>query len=151
MQMELITYLKNAIVKVEGGKASSEFGSHLVGIFAKSANGFEKELKRHIERRLQSAGINYELEIREVIKGPTFSKATLGNIIAAVKQASQLKPDFVPKLIPGKPSAFFHALQKLNEIWVQIKHGEEVDEHVLVLQMKSMLSLLQQINAAKPV
>lgn len=150
MTVDAITYLKNAITRIENGKVSSESGSHLVGVFTKSANGFEKELKSYVAGLLQSSGIDYEREIRSAMKGPTFSKVTLGQLIAAVKEALKLKPNVVPKLIPGKLSGFIDVSERINEAWVQIKHGQEVEGKVLVLRMKSMLSLLQQIGAAKP-
>lgn len=149
MTVDDITYLKNAITRIESGKVSSESGSHLVGVFSKSANGFEKRLKSYVEGLLQSAGIDYEQEIRSAIKGPPFPKATLGQLIAAVKEALRLKPNVVPKLIPGKLSGFIDVSERINDAWVQIKHGEEVEGTVLVLRMKSMLSLLQQIEAGR--
>jgi hypothetical protein len=149
MKVDAVTYLKNAIMKIESGKASSESGSHLVGIFAKSANAFEKSLKAYIAGLLQSAEIDYEEELRSAIQGPPYSKATLGNLIAAVKEACKLKPNIVSKLIPGKLSGFVDSLKRINQVWVQIKHGDEVNGKVIVLQLKSMLSLLQQLEVNK--
>jgi hypothetical protein len=105
MTIDAITYLKNAITRIDSGEVSSESGSHLVGIFTKSANGFEKELKSYVTGLLQNSGIDYEQEIRSAINGPPFSKATLGQLIIVLKTAAKLKPKVVSKLTPAKSLA----------------------------------------------
>lgn len=147
MSAKDIAYLVKSLQKIEKGQVSSEHGSHLIGIFAKSANIFEKRMKRYLADLLKHASVNYDQEIRSKIKGgPSFIKVTLGQMIATIKETQELKPDIIPKLIPGQFSSFMKDLKRINKTWIQIKHGEEVQGAVLILQIKSMLRLLQQIE-----
>lgn len=151
MKTDAITYLTNAIARIESGEVSSESGSHLAGIYGKAANGFERNVKSFVAGLLQNSGIDYKKEICGPIDGPKkLSKCSLGFLIASIEVASNLKPNIVPKSIPGEFSDFIETAYRINAAWVEIKHGDEVDGKVLVLRMKSMLSLLQKIKEAKP-
>jgi hypothetical protein len=145
MKAEILAYLTDAIQRIESGGVSSRTGSHLAGIFGKAANGFEKEVKSYVSKLLDDCSLDYERDLRGSIKGPIFAKLTMGNLVAVIKEASCINPKCVSVLIPGKwkVSDFTHALQRINQCWVQVKHGDEIEGPHLVTQMKSILNLLQ--------
>lgn len=149
MKADTISYLSDAIARIESGAVSSSSGSHLAGIFGKSANGFEKHIRSYVVQLLENCGMDYERDVRALINGPAIHKATLGQLIAVLKETSKLKPKCVSERVPGKQSAFINTLEKINDSWVQVKHGDEVAGATLVIRMKSMLKFLQQISGAE--
>jgi len=50
----------------------------LAGIFGKAAMGFETEMRSYVSLLLKAIGLDYERKVRHQIKGPSFSKLTLG-------------------------------------------------------------------------
>jgi len=149
MKDDLRSYLLDAIRRVEAGGVKSPSGSHIAGIFNKAAKGFEKEVRSYVSRLLQICGLDFERDVRAAVKGQRFAKLTLGNCLAAIKQASALKQTLVTASMPGgwKVDAFLESLRKVNDAWVQLKHGDEVGPPVLLSQMKSMLKLLPLISS----
>ena len=147
-----ITYLSNAIQKIAAGRAASESGSHVAGIFGKAANAFEKEIRSYAAVLLRACGLDYDAEIRTAVKGPPFPKLTLGNCVAVITEASRLRPGRVSACVPGgwKLTTFVDTLKKINNGWVQVKHGDEVGQSALVTLMKSMLTILKLLNLQYP-
>ena len=145
MKTDPVAYLLDAIQRIEAGGAASIGGSHFAGIFGKAANGFEKEVKSYVYRLLHECHFDYELDMRARIRGASFARLTLGNLIFLLKTASRMKPTCVSAHIPDKwtVASFTDSLQRINDAWVQVKHGDEIEASVLVPQMKSMLGLLR--------
>jgi hypothetical protein len=113
--------------------------------FSAAANDFEKAIRSHLEGILQACGVNYEVEIRPSIKGPQFLKTTLGQCIAAIREVSTLKSVCVTARLPKDwdVSGFLQMLTKINNAWVDVKHGSEVPAPVLLAQMEAMLKVHQ--------
>lgn len=145
MKANTVAYLTDAIQRIESGDVFSRTGSHLAGIFGKAANGFEKEIRSYVSKLLGYCKLDYERDLRASMNGPTFAKLTLGNLVAVIKKASCINPQCVSVCVPAKwkVSGFTDVLQRINQCWVQVKHGDEVDGSQLVAQMKAMLHLLQ--------
>jgi hypothetical protein len=148
MKTDSVSYLLDAIRRAEGGGAASSTGSHLAGMFGKAANGFEKEVRSYVHRVLDQCRLDYETGLRAAIKGPSFARLTLGNLIFLLKTAWDRKPACVSAQVPSKwtVTALADRLQRINEAWVQVKHGDEVQPAVLIAQMKSMLAMLRVIR-----
>lgn len=148
MKTDSAAYLSDAIRRIEGGNVSSSSGSHVAGIFGKAAKAFEKEFRMHVSWTLKTCGLDYDTNLRATIKGTAFQKLTLGNLMAVIKKASTLNSQFVPACLPEgyEFSGFLDAVKQINDAWVQVKHGDEVEAQILVTRMKSMLELLQRIR-----
>ena len=148
MKLDAVTYLSNAVQKIGSGAVASDSGSHVAGIFGKAANDFEKTIRSHLAEILATCGLNYDRDIRSIIKGPQFEKLTLGNCLAAIREASKLKSAGVTACLPAgrNVSGFLQTLGKINQAWVDLKHGDEVQESVLLAQMKSMLTVYQALK-----
>ncbi|MGB7910993.1 MAG: hypothetical protein WCF59_02075 [Desulfobaccales bacterium] len=148
MKQDLVQYLSDAISRVEGGNVSSPSGSWSAGIFGKATNAFEKEVRSYVLRLLNSCNLDYEMDLRCLLKGLPFEKLTLGNLIAAIREGANLRPQAVAHNVPGgwKLTDFVKALEKINKTWVDTKHGQEVAEPVLIAQMKSMLTISKMLR-----
>ncbi len=120
------------------------------GIFGKAANAFEKDVRAYVARLLQACEIDYEAQIRYLIKGPGFDKLTLGQLRAVIEEVGRIGPARVALLTPGrwKLSGVLSTLEKLNATWVQMKHGEELSPGELLARLKSMLTFQQLVRAA---
>ncbi len=149
---DLVSYISNAIQKSETGRVASESGSHVAGIFGKAANAFEKEVRSYVDTVVRACNIDYEVDLRAAAKGLPFTKLTLGNCVAVMEKAFQLRPVCISTAVPSgwKFGSFIDTLKKINKAWVQVKHGDDVAESDLVLQMKSMLTVLGSLESSKP-
>ena len=148
MKEDPIIYLARAIKRIESGAVESDSGSHVEGIFIRVAGDFEKVVRSYLVRLLKTCGLNYETEIRSTINGPGFNKLTLGKCIAAIEEASNLRPDRVASLVPGswKLGDFLQMLGRINDAWIPVKHRDgtgEVEPLIMLAQMKSMLTIYQ--------
>ena len=144
MKDDPVTYLSRAIQRIGSGTVESDSGSHVAGIFGKAANDFEKAIRSYLAALLGTCGLNYNREIRPTIKGcPSFERLTLGNCLAAMTEASNLRPARVAAAAPAnwKFSDFLQMLRRINNAWVDVKHGDEVAQSVLLARMKSMLTV----------
>jgi hypothetical protein len=143
MRDNAVTYLSRAIQRIEPGAVESGSGSHIAGIFGKTANPFEKAVRSYVLKLIESCGLNYERDIRPRMKGPAIGKLTLGICVAAMREASYLKPICVASNVPAGTTVdnFLRTVGKINDAWVHLKHGDEVGHSVLVEQMKSMLAI----------
>jgi len=103
-------------------------GSHVAGIFGKGANGFEKEVRAYVAQLLKDCGLNYASQLRRQVLGPTFPKTTLGHLVAIIREATVLTPK-VSTRVPAVHPPFLVSLERINDIWVQLKHGDEVEKH----------------------
>lgn len=148
MKTDSVAYLSDAIRRIEGGNVSSSSGSHMAGIFGKAAKAFEKEFRGYVSRTLKTCGLDYDTNIRAMIKGTAFQKLTLGNLMAVIKKASTLNSQCVSACVPDgcELSGFLDTVKQINDAWVQVKHGDEVEAPILITRMKSMLELLQLIR-----
>jgi hypothetical protein len=146
MSSDAIQYLSDAIARIESGGVTSQTGSHLSGIYGKATNKFEKEMRLFVESMLKDCSLDYDKDIRPDINGPVFMKATLGNLIAVVNRAVKIRPKCLSDRLPGEPSRFLETLQRVNNAWVQVKHGDEMGGAHLLIQMKFMLRLLRSIQ-----
>jgi len=155
MKEEPVIYLARAIRRIEVGAADSGSGSHVAGIFGKAANPFEKTIRSYAVKLIESCSLNYEMDIRPKIKGgPPIGKLTLGNCVAAMREASRQKPACVASTVPTgfTIDTWLRRLSKINDAWVALKHGDEVEQSVLLEHMKSMFAVYQVLksSAARP-
>ena len=140
-------YISDAIARIENGSVSSDSGSHVAGMFGRAVKGFEKEVRSFVHELLTYCNLDYEPDMRTTIRRrPLFAKTTLGELITVLEYTLKLKEKCASRLIPGTPSDFIKELWKINGVWVEMKHGDEVDGAVLLNRMKRMLTLLQDIN-----
>ena len=149
MTTDSILYLSQAIKKIEAGGAASEYGSHVLGIYGRASNAFEKEIRSYVATLLATCELNYDVDIRAAVSGPPFQKLTLGQCIAVIEQASRLKRARVAASVPGgwKLTGFLEALRKINEAWVQAKHGDDIAVPLQVTRMKSMIAILKLLSS----
>jgi hypothetical protein len=154
MKDEPVSYLARAIERIGSGSVHSGSGSHVAGIFGKAANPFEKTIRSYALNVIHSCGLNYETDIRPKIKGPAVGKLTLGGCIAAMKEALRVKPTSVVSNVPSGNTIdnFLRTLSGINDAWVRLKHGDEVNQSLLLKQMKAMLAVYRALErgAAKP-
>lgn len=146
MDIDPITYLMDAITRVETGELS---GSHVAGIFGKAAKSFEGEVRSFTLDILKKCSLSYESDLRYAIKGPaSTSKLTLGNVVALMEQSLKRNKSCITANVPGgwKVLVFIDALKRVNEVWVELKHGDDVQTPILFTQMNSMLTLFQLIR-----
>jgi hypothetical protein len=146
-----IDYISDAIRKIEAGHAASESGSHVAGIFGKAARAFEKEVCAYLATLLRIGGLDYEV-IRPMVSGVPFAKLTLGNCVAALMEVFRLRPALLSSVAADDwtHSRFIDVLKRINDAWVQVKHGDEVGQPTLLAQMKSMLMILTLMKSGKP-
>jgi len=150
MPTDPLTYLVDAIGRIERAGLPAMAGSHVAGIFGKGANGFEKEVRAYVARLLKDCGVDYAAQLRSLIRGPAFPKTTLGHLAALVRECAVLKPKCVSARVPSVHPPFLVALERINETWVQLKHGDEVDRNALFIRIKSMREVLEVVRALKP-
>jgi hypothetical protein len=143
MNEEPAIYLVRAIHRIEDGAADSGSGSHVAGIFGKAANPFEKTVRSFTVKLIESCSLNYEMDIRPQIKEPMNGKLTLGHCVAAMREASRQRSACVSSKLPTgfTVDTWLRKLGKINNAGVALKHGDEVQQSVLLEQMKSMLGL----------
>ncbi|MEW6052841.1 MAG: hypothetical protein AB1552_03505 [Nitrospirota bacterium] len=147
MSTDPIAYLMDAIKRVEAGSLS---GSHVAGIFGKAAKTFEKEVRSYTLCVLKNCSLNYETDLRSAINGPnSISKLTLGNLVALIEKSLERNKPCIDTYVPGgwKVVELIDALKQVNKVWVEVKHGDDVDTQVLLVQLKTMLNLFQLIRA----
>lgn len=143
MKTNLVEYLSDAISRVEGGGIASPSGSWLAGMFGKAANLFEKELSLHVSALLDACRLTYPEDLGAAVKGtPPYDKLTLGQLVALIREAGKRQPQIAAEHIPGgRIPRFLDEVLKVNATWVDTKHGEEIDEKVLLARMRTMLKL----------
>jgi hypothetical protein len=137
----------DAITRVETDKLS---GSHIAGIFGKAAKSFEREVRSFTLDILKKCSLSYESDLRYAIKGPaSTSRLTLGNVVALIEESSKRNKSCIAANVLGgwKVLGFIDALKKVNKVWVEVKHGDDVQTSILLTRMKSMLTLFQLIRA----
>jgi hypothetical protein len=146
MNTDPIAYLKDAITRVEAGTLS---GSHVAGIFGTTAKSFEKEVRSYTLGLLSRCSLSYESDLRFAIKGPSSpSRLTLGKVVALIEESAKRNKPCITAHIPGgwKVTGFIDALKKVNDAWVEVKHGDDVPTPTLLTRMKTMLALFQLIR-----
>lgn len=143
MKADLVTYLSDAISRIEAGGVTSPSGSWLAGMFGKGANLFEKEVSRFVARLLSDLRLSYPEDLGAVVKGsPPYDKLTLGQLAAVTREAGNREPRAVAAYIPGgRVPRLLDAILKVNATWVDTKHGEEVEAAVLLSRMRTMLKI----------
>lgn len=143
MKIELVTYLSDAISRVESGGISSPSGSWLAGVFGKGANLFEKKVSNYVAGLLDACSLSYPGDLGSVVKGtPPYDKLTLGQLAALIREARSREPGTVAQhILGGRIPRFVDEVLKVNATWVATKHGEEIDATVLLARMKTMLKL----------
>jgi hypothetical protein len=154
MKTDLVEYLSDAIARVEGGGVTSPSGSWLAGIFGRAANLFEKELGSHVAGLLAACDLTYPRDFGEAVKGfPPYERLTLGQLLAVIREAGKRKPEITAQHVPGgcTLSEFLDDVQKVNAAWVDTKHGEEIQEHTLLLCIRTMLTLAKFLREMKTV
>jgi hypothetical protein len=151
MKTGLLTYLSDAIARVEAGGVASPSGSWLAGMFGKAANLFEKEVSHYVAGLLNACDLTYPADLGPAVKGtPPYDKLTLGQLAAVIREAGKRQPRLAAKHIPGgRIPRFGDEILTVNATWVATKHGEEIAGTMLVARMKTMLKLarlLQRTN-----
>lgn len=151
MKTALLTYLSDAISRVEGGGVASPSGSWLAGMFGKAANLFEKEVSHHVSDLLTACNLKYPDDLGSAVKStPPYEKLTLGQLAAVIREAGTRQPHLAAQHVPGRRiPRFVDEILAVNATWVATKHGEEINDAMLVARMKTMLKLaklLQQTN-----
>jgi hypothetical protein len=152
MKTDLVEYLSDAISRAEGGGVTSPSGSWLAGMFGKAANLFEKELCSHVAGLLDACGLAYPRDLAEVVKGaPPYEKLTLGQLLAVMREAGKRRPEIAAQHMPGgcKLSGFLDEVQKINSAWVDTKHGEEIQDKILLTRMRTMLTIAKLLREKK--
>lgn len=152
MTTDLIQYLSDAISRAEQGAVASPSGSWLAGMFGRSANLFEKELRSHVARFLLACNLKYPADLQPAVKGQTrYEKLTLGQLFAVIREASNRRPDIAPPWIPRDwtLTRFLAEAHQVNDAWVSTKHGNEVQPQVLLERMRTMLTLAQLLREAR--
>lgn len=150
MTHDPIGYISDAIQKIEAGHAASTSGSHVAGIFGKAAKAFENEVRSYVATLLRTSGLDYEA-VRPAVKGLPFEKLTLGNCVAAITEIARLKPAHAVVILDGWPlPRFIDALKRINNAWVQEKHGREIEQSDLLAQMKTMSTILKALTSGSP-
>ena len=150
--MDLVTYLSDAISRVKAGGVSSPSGSHLAGMFGKAANQFEKELRSFAGDLLQACSLTYPADLPAAVKrSPPFEKLTLGEILTLIDAACKKSPHCAPRHMPGgwKVAGFLHSARKINDAWVQCKHGDEISQKTLLERMEIMLTVSKLLREKK--
>jgi hypothetical protein len=152
MRAGLVTYLSDAISRVEGGGIASPSGSWLAGMFGKAANLFEKELSHFVAGLLQACRLRYPEDLGGAVSGmPPYEKLTLGQLVALIREAGKRRPSIVAKHIPGgRIPRFLDEVLKVNAAWVDTKHGEEIGAAVLLARMRTMLKLAKLLKEQAP-
>jgi hypothetical protein len=151
MKIDIVQYLSDAISRAEIGDVRSPSGSWIAGMFGKGANLFEKEIHSYVLRLIDICDLDYENNFRAQMKGKSFDKLTLGQLIDVINKGAKLRPNAVAGHVPGgwTVASFAKSLGKINCTWVQTKHGDEVQESTLVTQMKSMLTITEMLRKMK--
>lgn len=102
MKTDLVTYLSDAISRIEAGGVTSPSGSWLAGMFGKGANLFEKEVSQFVAGLLRDLRLSYPEDVGAVVKGsPPYDKLTLGQLAAVIREAGNRQPRPVAAYIPG--------------------------------------------------
>jgi len=88
--MDIKGYIDGSAQRILSGELSSDFGSHLTGVYGKAAKQFEAKLRERLARELDELGVDYDGGIRPEVKGnpPPFDKLTLGQVIFCIRQVS---------------------------------------------------------------
>lgn len=152
MRTDLVEYLSDAISRAEAGGVTSPYGSWLAGMFGKAANLFEKEFGSHVDCLLGACGLTYPKDFKKVPeKAPSYEKLTLGQLIAVNREAGKRRPEISAQHIPGgwELSCFLDEVAKVNKAWVDTKHGEEIQDHMLLEHMRTILTLAKLLRKDK--
>jgi len=152
MTADAVSYMVDAIRRLEARNAESASGSHAAGIFGRAANSFEKEIRVFVASMLQTCCLDYESEIRIAVKGgPQFHKLTLGNCVAAIEEASRRNRSAASACMPDgwEVREFVTTVRAVNDTWVQVKHGTEVSSAVQIGRLKLMVTVLEALNPTR--
>ena len=138
MKTDLVEYLSDAIARTAAGGIASPSGSWLAGVFGRAANLFEREFSSHLAGLLKTSGLTYPGDLDAAVKGtPSYEKLTLGQLVAVMREAGRRRPDIGGRHLPR----FLDDILTVNATWVKTKHGDDVDEKILLARMKTMLKL----------
>lgn len=143
MKIDLVTYLADAIARVEDGGIASPSGSWLAGVFGKAANHLEREISHFVAELLDACHLTYPDDLGAAVKGtPPYDKLTLGQLVVLIREAAHRQPQSAAQQIPGgRTLRFLDEILKVNAAWVDTKHGEEINGAVLLARMRTMLKL----------
>jgi hypothetical protein len=148
MTADLVTYLSDAISRVEAGGVRSPSGSWLAGMFGKGANLFEREVSQFAAGLLNALRLSYPEDLGTVVKSSQpFDKLTLGQLAAVIREVGNRQPRAAAAYIPGRRVArFVDEILKVNATWVDTKHGDEVEGVVLLSRMRTMLKIATRLR-----
>jgi hypothetical protein len=90
-------YVTDAIHCIRAGEISSEYSSHLAGVFGKAAQQFEEHMRHLLVQVLKASQLSYETELRPHVSGhPPFSKLTMGQIVFCLERLGLSSPGCLP-------------------------------------------------------
>jgi paraquat-inducible protein B len=146
---DALGYLRNAIRRIETGEVMA--GSHVAGIFSRSATDFESAIRSYVDRLLKACNLQYETDLRPFLKGVAFEKTTLGNLIAGIERAATLRSNCVQSHIPSGQElrTFLEQLRAVNQAWVRMKHRGEVARDVILAKMGLMSEVLAKLTSER--
>jgi hypothetical protein len=148
--MNLREYVTDAIHRLHTGEISSEYGSHLIGVFGKAAQQFEEHIRHFLAQHLKASKLSYETEFRPHVPGhPPFNKLTLGQIVFCLKRLGLASPRCLPShMQEGDTLRTLCAnIASVNRRWVDIKHGKGIDKENALTHLEMMLSTLDLTEA----
>ncbi len=144
MSTDLVEYLSDGISRVEAGGVTSPSGSWLAGMYGRAANLFEKEISLHVTGLLAACGLKYPEDLGEAVRGaPPYERLTLGQLVAVIRESIKRQPEIAVQHVPGRRqfSRFLDEVLQVNAVWVDTKHGTDVEEKILLARMRTMLKL----------
>jgi hypothetical protein len=149
MSTDLVSYLTDAISRAEAGGVTSPTGSWLAGMYGRAANLFERQMSLRVTGLLAVSGLKYPEDLGDAVKGtPPYEKLTLGQLVAVIREAGRRRPEIAARHLPGRRplSRFLEEILTVNATWVDTKHGEDVEEKILLARMRTMLKLAKLLS-----
>ncbi len=140
-------YMVRAIERIESDQLS---GSHIEGIFGRVASEFEKRVRRYLRAALATCDLDYEKDLRKTISGHAFNRPTLGQCHATLREAASKSPSMAAICTPAgwALADFLTAIAEVNQAWVEVKHGNDVDPSLLLSRMKLLRTISPVIGEA---
>jgi hypothetical protein len=138
-------YVTDAIHRIRAGEVSSEYGSHLAGVFGKAAQQFEEHVRHLLAQVLKASQLSYETELRPHVSGhPPFSKLTLGQTVFCLERLGLSYRGCLPShLQEGDTLRILCAnMASVNRRWVDVKHGKGIDNKDALAHLEMMLACL---------
>lgn len=141
-------YIENAIRRIEAGHVRAM--SYIAGVFGTSAGLYETIMRSKLQRMLKGLGVDYDISIRQHIKGaPHFRKLTLGMIAFCWKLLNQLPLDCLRRAVPvgADRTTICERIGPINDKWVGVKHkGQEISAAEAVSHLKMMVLTLNTVD-----